>query len=208
MADEIKEDTKEEKTPEINQDPENIPTSGGPTTDQKYGGDEILSSLKENTSLLYEIKEVIQGRLEYDAVKEKAIDKLNDELKFYRDNFVFQSQKGMFIDLMLLYDSLERILSFLASNEVFSKEKLAEMLEMFKEEFLEVLYRKDIAPFDEHPEYLDFKLHKTIKTVTTDEETENNKVDKIVKRGFRWNDKILRPEEVIIKKYSKEKKEV
>lgn len=175
---------------------------------QKKESNELMSVMKDNNNLLQEIKGLIQDRLEYDNVKEKAIDKLNDELHFYRDNFVFQSQKGLFVDLMLLYDSLERILSETGSNEVISKERLIESLEVFKEEFLEALYRKDITPFDEHLEYLDFKLHKTIKTVTTDEETENNKVDKIVKRGFLWNDKVLRPEEVIIKKYIKEKKEV
>lgn len=177
-------------------------------TYQKKESADLMSVMKDNNNLLQEIKGLIQDRLEYDNVKEKAIDKLNDELHFYRDNFVFQSQKGLFVDLMLLYDSLERILSETGSNEGISKERLIESLDVFKEEFLEVLYRKDITPFDEHPEYLDFKLHKTIKTVTTDEETENNKVDKIVKRGFFWNDKVLRPEEVIIKKYIKEKKEV
>lgn len=203
MADEVKEDTKEEKTSEVEQDPENIPTSGSLTVDEKSGLDEMLSYLKENTTLLHEIKEVIQGRLEYDAVKEKAIDKIDDELKFYRDGFVFQSQKSIFIDLMLLYDSLERILNSVTNEEVFSQEKLAEHLETFKEELLEILYRRDITPFDEHPEVLDYKLHKTVKTLPTDEENENNKVDRIIKIGFRWNDKILRPEEVIIKKYIK-----
>lgn len=199
MAEE--DNSKEKNISEVVQGSEDIITSGSPTTDEKSGINEVLSCLKENTTLLNEIKEVIQGRLEYDAVKEKAIDKLNDELKFYRDNFVFQSQKGMFIDLMLLYDSLERIQRVSETNEVFSKEKVIEMLEMLKEELLELLYRKDVTPFDEHPEYLDFKLHKTVKTITTNEEKENNKVDKIIKCGFRWNDKILRPEEVIIKKY-------
>lgn len=166
--------------------------------------DELFPMLRENNSVLKEIKTIIQERLEYDAAKEKVVDKLNDELKFYRDNFVFQSQKSMFIDLMLLYDNLERILNLLVNDEAFSKEKIAELLETFKEELLEILYRKDITPFEEHPEYLNYKLHKTIKTIPTNEESENNKVDKIIKIGFRWNDKILRPEEVIIKKYIKQ----
>ena len=166
--------------------------------------DELFPMLRENNSVLKEIKTIIQERLEYDAAKEKVVDKLNDELKFYRDNFVFQSQKSMFIDLMLLYDNLERILNLLVNDEAFSKEKIAELLETFKEELLEILYRKDITPFEDHPEYLNYKLHKTIKTIPTNEESENNKVDKIIKIGFRWNDKILRPEEVIIKKYIKQ----
>lgn len=169
--------------------------------------DDLLSMLKNNNSLLQEIKGVIQNRLEYDAVKEKVIDKINDELKFYRDGFIFKSQKSIFIDLMLLYDSLERILISVAIEGGFSREKLVEHLEIFKEELLELLYRRDITPFDEHPEVLNYKLHKTVKTIPTDEESENNKVDKIIKIGFRLNDKILRPEEVIIKKYVKSKED-
>ncbi|MGR3174588.1 MAG: nucleotide exchange factor GrpE [Candidatus Scalindua sp.] len=209
MTEESKEKVIEkESNVETKEVAEDVAIEDGKESCQEKESDELMSALKDNNNLLQEIKGFIQDRLEYDDVKEKAIDKLNDELLFYRDNFVFQSQKGLFVDLMLLYDSLERMLNETGSNEVLSKERLIEMLEVFKEEFLEVLYRKDITPFDEHPEYLDFKLHKTIKTIPTDEEAENNKVDKIVKRGFLWNDKVLRPEEVIIKKYFKEKKEV
>ncbi|MEW6587232.1 MAG: nucleotide exchange factor GrpE, partial [Nitrospirota bacterium] len=136
--------------------------------------DPVCTILRENRDLLISIKETIQNRLEYDAVKEKAIDKINDELKFYRDGFIFQSQKSIFIDLMLLYDSLERIVNSVTIDEVFSREKIIKHLEIFREELLEILYRRDITPFDEHPDVLNYKLHKTVKTIPTDNETENN----------------------------------
>ena len=183
---------------------ETVSIAGAQKSHQETQLDGLWSMLRENNSFLKEIKSIIQERLEYDVAKEKVVDKLNDELRFYRDNFVFQSQKSMFIDLMLLYDHLERILAVLGTDDVFSKEKTTELLQTFKEELLEILYRKDITPFEEHPEYLNHKLHKTIKTIPTNEESENNKVDEIIKTGFRWNDNILRPEEVIIKKYIKE----
>ena len=196
--------TEKEVGPKSESTSEIVSVEGLRKSDHEAQLDGLWSMLKENNSFLKEIKSIIQERLEYDVAKEKVVDKLNDELTFYRDNFVFQSQKSMFIDLMLLYDNLERILTVLGTDDVFSKEKITELLQTFKEELLEILYRKDITPFEEHPEYLNYKLHKTIKTIPTNEESENNKVDKIIKMGFRWNDKILRPEEVIIKKYIKQ----
>lgn len=196
--------TEKEVGPKSESTSEIVSVEGLRKSDHEAQLDGLWSMLKENNSFLKEIKSIIQERLEYDVAKEKVVDKLNDELTFYRDNFVFQSQKSMFIDLMLLYDNLERILTALSDDEVVSIEQITELLETFKEELLEILYRKDITLFEEHPEYLNYKLHKTIKTIPTNEESENNKVDKIIKMGFRWNDKILRPEEVIIKKYIKQ----
>ena len=196
--------TEKEVGPKSESTSEIVSVEGVRKSDHEAQLDGLWSMLKENNSFLKEIKSIIQERLEYDVAKEKVVDKLNDELTFYRDNFVFQSQKSMFIDLMLLYDNLERILTALSDDEVVSIEQITELLETFKEELLEILYRKDITLFEEHPEYLNYKLHKTIKTIPTNEESENNKVDKIIKMGFRWNDKILRPEEVIIKKYIKQ----
>ena len=196
--------TEKEVGPKSESTSEIVSVEGVRKSDHEAQLDGLWSMLKENNSFLKEIKSIIQERLEYDVAKEKVVDKLNDELTFYRDNFVFQSQKSMFIDLMLLYDNLERILTALSDDEVVSIEQITELLETFKEELLEILYRKDITLFEEHPEYLNYKLHKTIKTIPTNKESENNKVDKIIKMGFRWNDKILRPEEVIIKKYIKQ----
>jgi molecular chaperone GrpE (heat shock protein) len=212
MSEEVKNDTfaEQESAEKIEETIETMPTGKKAPTEKDistieapHQEDDLLTILKDNRNLLQEIRDTIQNRLEYDAVKEKAIDRIGDELKFYRDGYVFQSQKSIFIDLMLLFDGLARILDSLDSEEVFSKEKLRERLEFFKEELLEILYRRDIVPFDEHPEYLNHKLHKTIKTIPTDVESENNKIDKIIKIGFRLKDKILRPEEVIIKKYVK-----
>ncbi len=163
--------------------------------------------LSAQVKLSEQIKALLEERLSYDAAKERAIDKLSEELRlnwgYYKDNFFFQLQKPIFIELIMLYDSLERTMNSMGTPEVLSKEQITERLQALKDELLEILYRRDIAPFDEHPEALDYKLHKTVKTVPTPEESENNKVDKIVKVGFRWNDKILRPEEVIIKKHIK-----
>lgn len=176
-------------------------------SEQKYEGqlNPLIEMVSAQVKLSEQIKALLEERLSYDATKEKTIDKINEELKTYKDNFFFQLQKPIFIELIMLYDSLERTLNSMETTEDLSKEQITEWLQALKDELLEILYRRDIMPFDEHPDVLDYKLHKTVKTVPTSEESENNKVEKVIKAGFRWNDKVLRPEEVIIKKHIKSK---
>lgn len=174
------------------------------TPDEQLQG--IVGALSTQNTILKDIKAELASRASYDAAKEKAIDKLSEELKLYRDNFIFQSQKPVFVELIMLYDSLEQTLNLIEGGQAHAADTCLTVknnLRNIKEELLEILYRRDVTPFVEHPETLDYKLHKTVATVTTGIEGENNKVDSVRKTGFRWNDKVIRPEEVVIKKYRK-----
>lgn len=167
----------------------------------------ITEMLASHNVLLEEVKSLIETRLSYDETKEKTIEKLHEELKLYRDNFIFQSQKPIFIDLIMLYDDFMQVLSVFEEKQDMTKDDIAAMrhnLHTIKEGLLEILYSREVTLYHKHPDFLDYKLHKTIGTVPTSIESENNQVAKIVKPGFCWNGKTLRPEEVIIKKYRKE----
>lgn len=167
----------------------------------------ITEMLASHNTLLKELKSLIETRLSYDETKEKTIEKLHEELKLYRDNFISQSQKPIFIDLIMLYDDFMQVLSVFEEKQDMTKDDIAAMrhnLHTIKEGLLEILYSREVTLYHKHPDFLDYKLHKTIGTVPTSIESENNQVAKIVKPGFCWNGKTLRPEEVIIKKYRKE----
>ncbi len=174
------------------------------TSDEQLQG--IAGALSTQNTILKDIKAELASRASYDAAKEKAIDHLSEELKRYRDNFIFQSQKPVFVELIMLYDNLEQTLNLIEGGQAPASNTCPTVknnLRNIKEELLEILYRRDVTPFVEHPETLDYKLHKTVATVTTGIEGENNKVEAIRKTGFRWNDTVIRPEEVVIKKYRK-----
>jgi len=169
--------------------------------------DTLAQALDSHKKTLEEIRTLLESRLCYDAAKEKAIHALSEELNLYKEKFVYRSQKPIFIDLILLYDNLTQILDYLENREHLSHKEFAKVkgdLLNIKEELLEIFYRRDITPYNEHPGMLNYKLHKTVSTIPTPVESENNKVEKIIKTGFFWNGKVLRPEEVIIKKYYNE----
>ena len=75
-------------------------------------------------------------------------------------------------------------------------------LENVRYELEEVLYRMDVTPYEEHPEKLDQKLHKTLKTIPTEDPNKDRAVVTIHKTGFYWREKVLRPEEVTIFRYT------
>ena len=75
-------------------------------------------------------------------------------------------------------------------------------LETVRYELEEVLYRIDVTLYEEHPEKLDQKLHKTLKTIPTDDPDKDREVVKIHKTGFYWREKVFRPEEVTIFRYT------
>ena len=66
----------------------------------------------------------------------------------------------------------------------------------------EVLYRLDVTPYEEHPTKLDRKLHKTLDTIPTDDPDKDQEVATIHKTGFYWREKVFRPEEVTIFRYT------
>lgn len=185
-------------------------TTQAPTEDTSLPSTEpalpdVAALLTAQNDALVKLNELVAYRLSSDQAQAKAIHVLSDELNFYRDEFVTQSQKGIFIDLIVLYDNIKQVVKLLDDPNGLSVDQIARALNNIRnleEELLEILYRRDVVPFDEHPATLDRRLHRTVKVVPTFIESENNQITNIFKLGFRWRDKILRPEEVEIRKFS------
>jgi len=149
-----------------------------------------------------ELKELFETRLSNDEAKNKAFDKLYEELRQYKDDFLFQSEKPLLLDLLLFYDSLNWFQESLIKQEM-SPDVIADSFQYLIDEFLEVLYRRDVMPIDESTSF-DAKIHKAVKVVPADSEEDNNKITQVLKRGFARADRGLRPEEVVIARFKKQ----
>ena len=57
-------------------------------------------------------------RLANDRVREKAFDQLYEELRQYKDDFLFQAEKPLLLDLLLFYDSLNWFQESLVKEEM------------------------------------------------------------------------------------------
>ena len=166
--------------------------------------DETAQSLQKLGEGLTGLRQAFDDRLANDKVREKAFDQLYEELRQYKDDFLFQAERPLLLDLLLFYDSLNWFQESLIKGEM-SPDVIADSFQYLIDEFLEVLYRRDVMPV-EQDDHFDRKVHKAVKVEPTDDPDEDYRIAQILKRGFVRVDKLLRPEEVVISRHMKPKK--
>ena len=157
------------------------------------------TSLNRLTHELGEMRQMVQDRLSNDKVREKAFDKLYEELRQYKDDFIFQAEKPLLLDLLLFYDSLNWFQESMVKQEM-SPDVIADSFQYLIDEFLEILYRRDVLPLEESTTF-DRKLHKAVKVTGTTDQNADYRIAQVLKRGFTRADRQLRAEEVVILRF-------
>ncbi len=143
-----------------------------------------------------ELAELFRERLRTDTVQQKAFDQLYEELRQYKDDFIFQTEKPFLLDLLLFYDSLNWFQQSLQKQEM-SPDVVADSFQYLLDEFLELLYRRDVVPCESAARF-DRRMHKAVRVVPSTNPGDDWKVQAILKRGFVRGDRLLRAEEVSV----------
>ena len=163
------------------------------TTSRPNPGDLSLDALAEDVGTL---KEMVLQQSARDSLQQRAFDQLYAELKQYKEDFVFQMEKPLLLDLLLFHDSLSWFRQSL-NNQEMSPEVVADSFQYLVDEFLELLYRRDVVPLEGREEF-DREIHKVVKVVPVSEPGQDYKVQQVVKRGFMRGGRMLRAEEVVV----------
>src|SRR5205823_3976903 len=105
--------------------------------------------------------------LAVDAQKRrKDYDVFYAELKGYKDNFLEVAQRPLYMDLLLLFDGIERVQrSVEDAPDTIPKHEVKGVISGIKDELLEILYRRDIKPIVDHPTKLDVTLQKPVRRI-------------------------------------------
>lgn len=142
-----------------------------------------------------------------EGVNQRLFDSMHRELKEYRDNFLHESLQKPFIrDLVVLFDDLTSLSGQLtAAGKVDNKrnalKRPADNLENTIHGLLEILHRLEVTEIPQK-DVVDLALHKVVSYEPTDFAEEDGRIVMRLKRGFLWRDGVLRPEEVIAKRYN------
>jgi len=143
---------------------------------------------------------------ESERVNQKLFDSLHLEMISYRDNFVRDSLQKPFIrDLLVLVDDLSTITGQFERGgrskpsrpeDGRARDNLQNVLHFLHE----ILHRLDVNEIEEM-ERVDRALHRVIGVEPTECEEEDGRILRRVKCGYIWRDQVLRPEEVIAKRF-------
>lgn len=164
---------------------------------ERTGGQDFsLEALSEDVQGL---KDLVDLQSRRDTEQQRAFDALYEELRQYKDDFIFQAEKPLLLDLLLFYDSLNWFQQSLVKQEM-SPEVIADSFQYLIDEFLELLYRRDVLPMESKDRF-DRESQKAIKVVYSDDASKDYQVRQVLKRGFARGGRVLRPEEVVIQRY-------
>ena len=142
-----------------------------------------------------------------DSVNQRLFNSLHQELKEYRDNFLRDSLQKPFIrDLVVLFDDLSTLSSQMQSagasaDRQSSVGRWCENLENAIHSLVEIMNRMEVSEI-EPKEFVDRGCHKVVNYEPADFAEDDGRIVMRVKRGFIWRDQVLRPEEVVAKRFS------
>ena len=178
-----------------------------PETDPRQAPEDSSSSLSAIASqlrtfqtttelTLSSLVELFESRLASDAVKEKAFDRLYAELADVKRDREFEQMRPLFSDLVLLFDRLDHL-----GNQSLETEDASSIAVSIRDELLEILSRRgvDIVPTTEQ---FDPALQNALGTEPTCYKENNNGIARVVRRGFRYNSRVIRHEEVFVYRFA------
>jgi len=179
----------------------------------------IATSLEKQSTAIPKI-EALQKHLDQshkvETANQRLFDMMHTELKGYKDNFLFDAlQKPVIRDLLAVFDDLcgqaRRVARFLKENSSDTATKVNWQAELQASHdnlnntvffIVEVLNRLDVTMIDGENNVLDLKQHKVVGFDPTENSEEKNQIAKVIRPGFMWKERVLRPTEVLIKKYT------
>ena len=140
-----------------------------------------------------------------ETVNKRLFDSLHEELIGYRDNFLHESLQKPFIrDLVVLFDDLTGLSGQLRAAEMDgvrgAMTQPHENLENAIHSLMEILHRLEVKEI-EPKEMVDRACHRVISYEPADFQEDDGRIVMRIKRGFLWRDRLLRPEEVIAKRF-------
>lgn len=159
-----------------------------------------IISLSDIFAGISTLKKQFDERLSYDKTKEEAFEHLYKELDEFKKNNIFNHNRPLYIDIILLFDRIENIRTGIDHLNS-SLAGIESILGTLSDEILEILYRQGIEIIIHSLKKFDPTIQRAIGVEKTFQEEENNQIARIVRRGFRFNNQILRAEEVLVLKY-------
>ncbi len=148
-----------------------------------------------------EVLEEVRRRLTVEAANEKLFDRMHQELKSYRDEFLYDTMhKPVIRDLLGMLDVLDGLLKTTEKEEVSAV--LHGNLDNLKAMLLETLIRIGVEEIECAENQFDVRNHRMLETLPAENQEQDGKIAEVVRSGFRWRNRVIRPIDVKVFRYT------
>jgi molecular chaperone GrpE (heat shock protein) len=163
--------------------------------------DQVLEKLDELGASMYAFGKRLEHHLiETESCSRSAFNRLYEEMRQYKDNFVFEVQRGLLQDVLLLYDGIQQLKRHYSTAQDIDGQALMANFDGLAIETEEILLRRGLERLIESPDKLDPYLQKAVRVIKSNDPDEDMAIVERLRVGFRLGDRMFRKEEVVIKK--------
>lgn len=162
---------------------------------------ELAARLADMVQLQHELKALFESRIHSDEVQGKSVERLSDELRDYKANFIRQQMLPLLKELIFCYDFATGEAQRLRNPEPTGNADPLRSLDMLGQMLIDVLFKYDVEPYRCAGEQFDPKEQQCSRTVPTDIDTEDKKIAGTGATGFRSPTGIIRREQVTVYKF-------
>ncbi len=161
----------------------------------------VSEMVNKNSSILSKILNVVKLNDERNRYKDESILRMQKQLTEYEKDIKKSIKETLIKDIILFYDSLtgfyEKYKYQLKSIDGCNSE-----FELLVDELLELLFCQNIELIDiDIDQNYNRNYQKVVRTEPTMNTQENEKVVKKIRDGFKWDEKVLRKQEIVVKKF-------
>jgi len=171
--------------------PENFPNESGATAVML----ELLGQLKGG---IQELKASFDEKVKFDVGREAVIDRLHAELQEYKADLVLKILKPVALDLINLHDDVGKILIAHQAEEAETAANLVKLIASFRSDIEDILYRHGFEAFSKGDVEFDPKCQRAFRTVSTGEVAMDRKIVERLRKGFKYEGRVVRPEIVAV----------
>jgi len=161
--------------------------------------------LEEIKELLADLNARFESKIKYDTHKEEIIDRLHSENQSFKNDLYKKLLLPIINDLIFLlddYSSLHKRYSEMDINEI-DTAKLLKQLGSIPDDIETILYKNGIDTYTVESEKIDTARQKILKTVPTPDQEKDKTLYEVLKKGFIWEGRIIRMENISCYKYEK-----
>lgn len=155
--------------------------------------------IEEISEFISSIKSEVDVRNERDKYKDEAIQRMSKQIASFEKGVFETIKKELIFEVISFYDLL---LKFQEKFQTLENKEFQNEVDFLETELSNILFNNSIDEIDENMGIeVDRDLHRIKQIIETNNLDDNQKIIKILKKGFIWNEKIIRKQEVIIAEY-------
>lgn len=155
--------------------------------------------------MIQQVQKDFQTKIQYDQSKERTIDTLHRQLQDYKEDLALKLLRPLVTDLITLYDDIDQLVPRTARDAESPDPVISQIvsnIETMRVEIEEMLNRNGVESFTLEGEVFDGAQQRAQQVVATDVPALDRHVAEHRRKGFRYEDKILRPEVVAVFRFT------